>query len=125
MDKVDMLNGAIFLPEEGAYVKAVLRQNGFYPCALENIILLQPDEEYILRWSELPVSHQRVSYHTDGHTRFDKKDQTRVLHATYFVVFGGPKSGLPFLAARIVLWRPYARLWEVAAWLQKEAIKRL
>lgn len=123
---MDVLDSSIFLPEEMAYVKAVLRQNGLYVCAPENIILRQQNEGYILRWEELPVGHNRVSYYTNGHTRLDlEKQQTRVLYATYFVVFGGLKSGLPLLAAKIVLWRPYTKIWEVAKWLNEEAMKRI
>jgi hypothetical protein len=115
-------NSPFFLPQELAYVKAVLWRNSLCPCASENIILLLPDKEYILWWNELPVDHRFVAYHTDGHTLLDEKvAQTRVLHATYFVVFGGPRSGLPCFTAKIVLWRPYAKIWELAKWLQHEA----
>ena len=121
---VDALGGEIFLPEEKAYVKAVLMRGG-YSCAEENIILCPEDKEYVFDWRDLPFNSGRVSYHTDG--RFNANEvrgQTFVYNVTYFVAYAGKQANLPYLALKIVVWRPYAKLWDLAEWLRQEIIKR-
>ncbi len=120
---VDTLGGIPFLPEELAYVKAVLRQGGLNPCATEDIVLCRKGEEYVLSWYQLPGrSHQNVAYFSDGHVDVDpEKWQTRVWNATYFAVFNNAAS---HFTPKIVVWRPYANLWKLAAWLRQEIFKR-
>ena len=123
--KVDALGGKIFLPEEIAYVKAVLRQNGMYPCAGENIILCPQSAKYVLNWRDLPCGYENISFYTDGHINSDTaRQQTIVLSASYFVAFGAPRAKLSLFAAQIVVWRPYAKLWDLAKWLRREIAKR-
>ena len=120
----DTLGGEIFLPEEKAYVKAVLMRDG-YSCAEENIILCPENKEYIFGWGSLPCRHRQVSYYTDGHISVSaSQKRTRVFNASFFVAFAGKSANLPCLALRIVVWRPYAKLWDLAEWLRQEIIKR-
>ena len=121
---VDTLGGEIFLPEEKAYVKAVLLRGG-YSCAEEDIVLCPEDKEYIFGWGSLPCRHRQVSYYTDGHISVNaRRRQTSVFHASFFVAYAGKQANLPRLALKIVVWRPYAKLWDLAEWLRHEIIKR-
>lgn len=123
--KVDTLGEEIFLPEERAYVKAVLMR-GMYPCAEENIILRPEGKEHVFSWRSLSCEYNMISYRTDGRIMgVDlERRQIRISDATYFVAFGEPRARLPLFALQIVIWQPFMKLRVLAEWLRQEIIKR-